>query len=56
MDWGEILLTGLKIGLALYAGNIVLALFSSTVFTCYFNAKKKYMKELNQIDDKLDGR
>ena len=47
---GEVLLTGLKIGLCIIAGNILLAIACGTIFGAYFNCKKKYMKELNSFD------
>ena len=50
----KILCNAVAIGLSIYAANLLVALFSGTIFSVYFNAKKKYMRELNGLDQ-IDG-
>lgn len=46
----EFLLAFVKIGLITFASYFGLAIACGVVFSSYFNAKKKYMKEMNDID------
>ena len=46
----EFLLWFVKIGLIVVASYMGLAVACGVVFGSYFNARKKFLKEVNQID------
>lgn len=46
-EFVDFLLTCVKLGLLIFCANLLLALFSGTIFGSYFVAKKKFMKEIN---------
>lgn len=52
---GEFLLEIVRWTLILIASELALAMACGTIFGAYFNAKKKYMRELNGLDP-TDGR
>lgn len=47
---GEFLLEVVKWLLVVFAGDLVLAMACGTIFASYFNAKKKFLKEMNPFD------